>query len=164
MSGRSLPEILRQLSCLAEIRGSSDAAALRAAVGLVDALPLHGQAAMIQDLHAGKPAPVQLAPAAEKVLHDLAAQGAEAVLASARLRIPTLIRGLLEASTLTHDQAVKLARDVGVVTLPDLRAALADGRVERLLPDRAEPLAAAASTSPDPCRSSGGIQARPACE
>jgi DNA polymerase (family 10) len=145
VSGPSLPEILRQLSCLAEIRGSSDAAALRIAVGLVDSLPIEGQATFTQNLRAGKPAPVQLAPAAEKVLRDVASQGAEAVLASGRLHIPTLIRGLLEASTLTHDQAVKLARDVGVVTLPDLRAALADGRVERLLPDRAEPLAAAAS-------------------
>ena len=143
MSGPTLPEILRQLSCLAEVRGSTDAASLRSALATIDGLPLVQRTSVLARLQEGRNSDVPFGASVERLLHEIAALGAEPVLAQARLRIPSLFRWLLDLKALSHDEASHLARDLGIVTLTDLRAALDDGRLRRLPVGTAERLAAA---------------------
>jgi DNA polymerase (family 10) len=146
VSGPTLPDILRQLSCLAEIRGSHDAADLRAAVGVIDGLSRPRTSALLDTLQAGGPSQLPIAPAVERMLQDVALVGAEAVLAAARLRVPSLFRWLLDLGAVTHDQAVHLTRDFGIATLAELRAAVDDRRLVRLPVGESDRLAAAAQT------------------
>jgi DNA polymerase (family X) len=146
VSGPILPEVLRQLSCLAEVRGSLEAADLRAAVSIIDALPRQRAAALLQTLQSSGSSELPVVPAVERTMRDIAALGAESVLAAARLRVPSLFRWLLDLGAITHDQALHLARDFGIVTLADLHAALDEGRLSRFPVGTSERLARAAES------------------
>lgn len=142
MSVVSLPEAVRQLSCLAEIRGAAEAADLKIALGFLDSLPPSELLPLLQQLQIGH-ASVELPPPAVRAMADIAAVGADTALAAARRRIPALIRRLLEVRALTHDEASRVVRDFGILTLTDLRTALDDGRLVTLTAVTAERLSAA---------------------
>lgn len=146
MSGPTLPDVLRQLSCLAEVRGSLEAADLRAAVAVIDALPRQRGAALLQTLQWGGASELPVTALADRVITEIATLGAEPVLAAARLRIPSLFRQLLDSGAVTHDQASHLACDFGIVTIADLQAAIDERRLERLPLATLERLARAAET------------------
>jgi len=109
-----------------------EGADLRSAVTVIDALPRERGAALLQILRAGGRSALPVTPFADRVIMEIAMLGAEAVLAAARLRIPSLFRRLLDAGAVTHDQASHLARDFGITTLADLQAALDERRLDRL--------------------------------
>jgi DNA polymerase (family 10) len=134
VSGPTLPDVLRQLSCLADIRGSLEAADLRAAVTAIDALPRGRVDALLHDLQSGGKTDLPFGSPIDRIVRDIATLGSEPVLAAARLRIPSLFRWLLDLGAVTHDQASHLACDLGLATLPDLQAALDDRRFDRRLP------------------------------
>lgn len=133
MSAPSLPDAFRHLTCLAEIRGDGDAQTLRAALSDLDRLPPDAfrdlvdlaRAPGVRDLP-GLPRPV-----ADRLRHWVSA-GADAAAAAARARIPVLHQHLLERRAVTHEQAVMLARELGVVTLTDLLVLMGDERRSRL--------------------------------
>lgn len=142
-----MPEVLRRLSCLAEVRGTSDAPALRSAVALLDALPHGSLDTLLRRFRSGDAtAFAELPPPAGRALADAASLEPEAALGAARSRIPFLLRRLLELDAVTHDQASHLVSDLGILTVPDLQGALEDGRVKGLPVGTAERLAAAAPT------------------
>jgi DNA polymerase (family 10) len=96
-------------------------------------------------LHAGHSLEsIELPPAALWRLRELVSGGGDDALRASRAGLPALVRGLLERNSIDPPQAVTLARDGRVVTFSDLRDALADGRVDRLLKPAARQLREAA--------------------
>ncbi|HJR60271.1 MAG TPA: PHP domain-containing protein [Vicinamibacterales bacterium] len=146
MSVSTLPDVIRQLACLAEVRGVNDAVELRLAVPVLDRLRPADLADLVQRARGDQlPEFPGLSPAAVRRLTAVAAGGEDAALAAARARIPTLLRRLLETGTITHEQAAMLARELGVATLPDLQSAIDDGRILRAFGSTAERLMQAAA-------------------
>jgi DNA polymerase (family 10) len=146
VSASNLVDHLSCLACLAEIRGTADAADLRTAVSrLIGLTPGEAERLEQRIRHAESPQIPDLPAAAVWRLRELASGSGEAALRARRAGIPTLLRWLLELTAVTHEQAAALARDLGVVTLSDLLTALADGRVHRLM----EPAAARLKASAD---------------
>jgi DNA polymerase (family 10) len=73
-------------------------------------------------------------PVSAEAMHDSLAQlGADAVRRASLGRVPWLIRRLRELSVLSPKQAAALVRQLGVLTLADLTAALDEGRVRSVL-------------------------------
>ena len=130
-------EHLSYLACLAEIRGANDAADLRFAVSRLNGLPRHEAARLQQHIRRPESPDIpdipDLPASAIWRMRELASGGGEAALRASRAGIPALLRWLLELGAATPEQAAALARDLGVVTLPELQAALDDGRVHRLM-------------------------------
>lgn len=134
MRAPTLADQLRQLAYIAEIRGAADAADLRNAVSILERrspeeiarLGGHLDAAPAHDTSAFPPAAVWR-------IRELLSGRADGALRASRAGLPLLLRRLLELRNVDEDEAVILARDLRVVTLSDLRDALADGRVDRLL-------------------------------
>ena len=134
MRAPTLADQLRQLACIAEIRGAADAADLRTAVAILDRRSPEEIAELaIQLQSAASDHVMDLPPAAAWRLREFAAGRADITLRAGRAGLPLLLRRLLELKKIDDGEAVTLARDLRVVTLPDLRDALADGRVERQL-------------------------------
>ena len=132
MSTPTLPDVLRQLACLAEVRGAADAADLRAAVSFVDALPPRDRARLEQRARIDRTSEFpQISPSVLWRIHEITTGGADAALRVARMGVPSLLRRLIELGAVTHDQAAALPREAGVATLGDLQTALAEGRLRR---------------------------------
>ena len=145
MSRPTLAEAIRQLSCLAEVRGAHEAADLHAAFRILDPLSPSALATLVAGIDSGlATASTQIPAAAAQAIRDVQALGADTVLARARLQLPSLHRWLLDLGAITHDQAAHLARDFGIVILGDLQAALDEGRLAKLPVGTAERLATAA--------------------
>src|SRR5687768_12737542 len=141
MSAPNLVEHLSYLACLAEIRGATDAGDLRSAVSRLNGLSPSEAARLEQRIRQPESPDIPDFPdfpdfpaAATWRMRELASGGGDAALRAGRARIPAILRWLLELGAATPAQAAGLARDLGVVTLPDLEAALEDGRVHRLMP------------------------------
>ncbi len=127
----SLPAALDALSDLLEIRGAdADAAASRSAAAAIRTLAPDQAAAVVSGAGRGPLGALpHLDPDAQARLRELLAGGAEAALVAARSGVPLLVRQLLEQAALSTSEAMQLVRRVGVATLPDLEAALDDGRI-----------------------------------
>jgi DNA polymerase (family 10) len=134
---RSAPVIsstLETLADLAEIRGQgAEASDLRAAAAAIEKLGPAGAAALERRARRDR---LNDEPGISAGLHwrlrELAAGGADAAIRAAQARIPLLLRHLLELGAVTSHEALLLVRQLGIVTLPDLRSALDDGRVEQI--------------------------------
>jgi DNA polymerase (family X) len=140
----TLADQLRQLACIAEIRGGADADDLRDAVLALERRSPEEIALLarhLQDSSAGDIA--DFPPAALWRLRELVAGRSDSALRASRAGLPLLLRRLLELKCIDDGEAVTLARDLRVVTLSDLRDALADGRVDRMLKPTAGRLRAA---------------------
>src|SRR5687767_6292677 len=125
-----MPELLRHLANLADIRGAAEAPDLRAAVPILNRLDPTAIADLLRRIRNHPSDQLYgLAPSVITRLREVATAGEPAVLDAALARIPVLLRRLLHLRVLTHDQAVMLIRDLGVATLPDLEAALAAGKI-----------------------------------
>jgi DNA polymerase (family 10) len=134
VSAPNLVEHLSYLACLAEIRGANDAADLRSAVSRLNGLTPGEAARLEQRIRQPESPDIPDYPAAAIWrMRELASGGGEAALRAGRAGIPALLRWLLELGAATPEQTAALARDLGVVTFPDLQAALEDGRLHRLL-------------------------------
>lgn len=145
MSAIPLADAVRQMSWLAKVRGTTEAADLDLALGVLDSLPEPGTTLLLQRLRNGDPAALpDLPPAAAAVMCDIVAVGPETALAVARNRLPSLVRRLLELAALTHEQSARLVREFGVITVSDLQTALEGGRLGSLGVAAAERLQAAA--------------------
>jgi len=132
VSSPTLPDLLRQLSLLAEIRGTPDANDLRTAVAVLDSLSPRELGRIEQLARADRPLAVRGLPAAAVWrIREVSAGGVDAAFAAARIGIPRLLRRLLELGAVTYDQAAALVREAGVVTLGDLEFALDENRLAR---------------------------------
>lgn len=134
MRSPTLSEQLRQLACLAEIRGGADATDLRTTISILDRLAPAERVrleARLRDSDSGDA--LDIPPAVTWRLRELAAGRGDVAVRASRAGLPTLLRRLLERRSIDEKEAVALARELGVVTLSDLRDALEDGRVDRLL-------------------------------
>jgi DNA polymerase (family 10) len=129
-----LSRTLRILADLAEIRGdSTEAADLRraaAAIGVMEP----GAAADFQRRarHPHFVSGLGLSPAVDWQLREIALGDAGGAVSSAQARLPWMLRRLLELPALSSDQAATLVRQLGIVTVADLQAALDDGRVRQI--------------------------------
>ena len=132
MSLPSLPDTLRQLTCLAEIRGDAESHALRAATAQLDRLTPDDLRDLVDRARTTGASIPELSLAATERLRQIVLHGAEVALAAARARVPSLHRRLLERGVITHDHAVTLARSLSAATWADLEALLSDGRLARL--------------------------------
>lgn len=145
MSVLSLPDAVRHLACLAEVRGAAEAADLKAASRLLETLPDSRLTLLLQQFQNGQAHGLgELPQAAVRAIEDIATVGPDMALAVARGRVPSLIRRLLDLQALTHDQACRLVRDFGVLTVRELRTALQEARLTSLAPPAIERLTAAA--------------------
>ncbi|MBA3638004.1 MAG: PHP domain-containing protein [Acidobacteriota bacterium] len=141
----TLADQLRQLACIAEIRGGADAGDLRQAVSALDRRSPEEMARLAGHLHAAPSDDItEFPPAALWRLREFVSGRADGALRASRAGLPLLLRRLLELKNIDEVEAVTLARDLRVVTLSDLRDAIADGRVNRLLKPAAGRLRAGA--------------------
>jgi DNA polymerase (family X) len=127
-----LAPTLAQLADLGEIRGALPTASdLRRAAAVIAALPPEESARL--ELHARRQRIVTtgITPAIHRRLHEIALRGADGALSAALAGVPWLIRRLVELNTLSTSEALVLVRQNGVLTLPDLDAALAAGRLDQ---------------------------------
>lgn len=138
----NLGDQLLQLACIAEIRGAADAADLRHAVSILDRYGPKDFARLTGRLQTDQAS--EFPPAAVSRLRELVSGRADSALSAGRAGLPTLLARLLELETINEHEAILLARDLRVVTLSDLREALNDGRVDRLLKAAVAGLRAAA--------------------
>lgn len=145
MNGPTLADAVRQLAYLHDIRGD-EGGELRAAVDTLERLSPSEAADLLQSTADGQLASVHgFSPHVQRALRDVALVGPDAATAAVRARLPWLLRRLLDMAVLTHDQASTLVRDLGIVTVDDLDAAISDGRLSHLSEPLAERLRAAAS-------------------
>lgn len=145
VSTPTLPDVLRQLACLAEVRGAADAADLRAAVTLLDTLPPRERARIEQRARIERTSEFpNIPPSVLWRINEITSGGPESALRAARMGVPMLLRRLIELGAATHDQAAALPRDAGIATLADLLAALDEGRLRRFPASVSERLAHAA--------------------
>jgi DNA polymerase (family 10) len=143
VSGLTLADAVRQLAYLHDIRGE-DGSELRAAVDALERLSPTEAATLLQAARHGQPPDVHVvSPQVQRTIRDVALIGAEAAAGGLRARIPWLLRRLLDSALVTHDQASTLVRDLGIVTVDDLDAAIADGRLLRFSDQLADRLVAA---------------------
>ena len=144
MSVLTLPDTIRQLAYLSEIRGDAEAAELRAAVQTLDRF---SPAELDNLLQAARTGPFSalhsFSPSTVRAIREIALAGDEAASATMRIRIPWLLRRLLDLGTATHAEASTLVRDFGLLTISDLTTAIDDGRIAQL----PEPLAQRLSAS-----------------
>lgn len=128
-----LSSTLDVLADLAEIRGAAaEAMDLRSAAAAVGDLGPAAAAALEQRAQRNR---LKDEPGIGTRLHwtvrEVTLGGAEPVLAAARRSIPGLLRRLLELTVVNSREAASLVRELGLLTLSDLHAALDDGRVSR---------------------------------
>lgn len=130
----TLPRTLAELGDLAEIGGALETAAgLRRAAAAIAALGGAGAAALEAQAARGRVDHPGISPDLHATLRDLASGGDKAALRAAQLRIPRLLRRLLEFSVLSTAEAVVLVRQLGILTVADLGTALDEGRVKAVL-------------------------------
>jgi hypothetical protein len=116
----TLADQLRQLSCIAEIRGVVDAADLRTAIPILDRLSPAETTRLETLLRDTQPDQLSDFPAAAVWrMREIASGRADAALRASRAGLPTFISRLLELETINEDQALALARELRVVTLAD---------------------------------------------
>ena len=133
MSTSALPDDLRHLILLSEIRGL-DTQHLQAALAIVARLSRSGRPRFEQQARLGVVTSYGIPASCADQIQALASGRAHAVLGSARAAVPFLVRRLLEVGAVTTEHALLLVRDLGVVTVTDLETALDDGRLARLPP------------------------------
>lgn len=141
MTSSALAAALRQLADYAEIRGDAgDSSAWRrlaadvehageAGLSRLKALAADDRLSEIPALH----------PTHHWSLRELLFGDPDSVLEKPRQALPWLIRVLLELRAVDSAGAARLARH-GIVTLPDLEAALDDGRIASHMADAADSL------------------------
>ncbi len=130
----ALPGTLRELADLAELRGASpDVSDLRRAAAAIEALS-PALAARLEERARGDQLASEpgISPTVYARLRELSLGGSENALSAARAGLPLLPRKLLERRVLTTSQAVLLVRQLGILTLTDLFAALDEGRVSQI--------------------------------
>jgi DNA polymerase (family X) len=126
---------LAQLADLAEIRGAlTTASDLRRAAATISAqdpaeATRFAQRARRQRL-GDEPG---ISPTLHWRLHEIADGGADAAVRAGLAGIPWLLRRLVELQALATTEVLPLVRQHGVLTLPDLEAALAAGRLGQTL-------------------------------
>ena len=136
---------VRHLAYLNEIRGD-DGGELRSAVDALDRLTPVEAAGLLQVAREGHFSGVQtFSPSVQRAIRDIALVGPDAATAAQRARVPWLPRWLLDSGVTTYDQASALVRELAIVTVDDLEAALADGRLLRFSEAFAERLHVAMS-------------------
>ena len=145
VSTPTLPDHLRQLVLLGEIRGG-DFYDLRDALAIVDRLPRSDLSLFEQQARLGLSTEYGIPASSAEQLQALASGRADAVLQSARATVPVLPRRLIELGAVTTEQALVLVRDLGVATIADLETALEDGRLSRLPSTATLRIEAAAAT------------------
>lgn len=136
------------------MRGAPDAADLRATISILERLSPAETKRLEERLRNVPPdqSDVQadqltdVPAAATWRLRELVSGRGDAAVRASRENLPMLFRRLLELQSVNENEAAILARDLGVVTLGDLRAAFEDGGVDRLLEPAAERLREAART------------------
>ena len=154
MSVLTLPDAIRQLAYLSEIRGDAEAAELRAAVQTLDRF---SPAELDNLLQAARTGPFSalhsFSPSTVRAIREIALAGDEAASATMRIRIPWLLRRLLDLGTATHAEASTLVRDFGLLTISDLTTAIDDGRIAQLPDPLAQRLSASSHLLTDEWRS-----------
>jgi DNA polymerase (family X) len=140
------PALLRQLGDFAEIRGASlDATAWRRFAADLEHLGPPGIARFADLAKRNRLAEFNIPPSLHSTLRDLVFEGPEITITARWAAMPWLLRRLIEFGTVNSAGAAALARG-GIVTLPDLDAALEDGRVVRDLSPLEEGLRLAVAT------------------
>jgi DNA polymerase (family X) len=141
VTGHGLSAPLRHLADLAEIRGDSiEVTAWRRLAGDLDELgprELERLRALVDADQLG--ALAHLPPGLHATFRDLMIDGPDAAITTATSTVPVLLSRLLDFGTVDTVLAAALAR-AGIVTLPDLEAALLDGRISQQFPDIADRL------------------------
>lgn len=133
MSAPAVPDVLRQLACLAEIRGSIEVPDLRQAVRSLETLPPGEIDDLTERFRRNLAGDLPSIPATViPRLRDICCGHGEAAVRAARNGIPWLVRRLLDTGALTLDEAVVLSCDLSIVTLTDLDVAIADDRLGKL--------------------------------
>ncbi|HXW05263.1 MAG TPA: PHP domain-containing protein [Vicinamibacterales bacterium] len=130
-----LPDLLRQLADLSDVRGASlEAHDLRRAAAAVDSLGPDGTARLTRLARRGRLHlhDAIVPPDTEWRIREILAEGAQEVLRRARTSLPALFRHLLDAAAIDAAEARALAR-LDVLTLSDLELALHDGRARSAL-------------------------------
>src|SRR4051794_10730529 len=128
-----LPSTLERLADFADIRGESvEATELRSAAAAITALGPTGAAALERRAKANRLGHEQgISPDLHGRLSEVVIRGEEVSIDAGRAGLPILLRRLLELHAITSHEAVSLVRQLGIVTLPDLDAALGDGRLRQ---------------------------------
>jgi hypothetical protein len=124
-------DTLRQLADLADIRGESDLAGdYRAAASALESRGPGASSRIWQLALRDRLEQESTLDAAVRLrLRDLAHLGAPAAIRTSTTRLPTLVRTLLQRSTITSAEALLLVREFGIVTFDDLTRALATERL-----------------------------------
>jgi DNA polymerase (family X) len=130
-----LASALAALADLAEIRGALPTASdLRRAAASLSALSPSDAARLAQRARRQRLGDEPgISPAIHWRLHEIAGGAEDAALRAALAGIPWLLRRLVELHALTTADALALVRQHGVLTLPDLQATLAAGRLDQTL-------------------------------
>jgi DNA polymerase (family 10) len=144
VNGLTLADAVRQLAYLHDIRGD-DGGELRAAVDALDRLSPAEAASLLDAAREDGAGVRDLSPHVQRTIRDVALLGPDGATATLRARLPRVIRRLLEAAVVTHDQAAALVRDPGILTFDDLDAAITDGRLLQFDESLGERLRTAAS-------------------
>ncbi|MDQ3212244.1 MAG: PHP domain-containing protein [Acidobacteriota bacterium] len=128
-----LSSTLDALADLAEIRGAAvEAVDLRSAAAAIGNLGPAAAAALERRTQRNNLSDEPgISTRLHRTLREVTLGGAEAALAAARCGIPMLLRRLLELGVVNSHEAAFLVRELGIVTLSDLQAALDDDRLTR---------------------------------
>lgn len=146
MDGATLADAVRHLADLYDIRGE-DGGELRTAVDALQRLSAPDTARLLQAARDDRFEGVHgFSTRVRRTIRDIALVGSEGATSALRARLPWLLRHLLDTSIVTCDQAAVMVRDLGILTLDDLDAAIADGRILKLAPPVADRLRDAAAT------------------
>ena len=137
-SSTELGRALRILADFAELRGDSEQAGdLRRAAAAIEGMPDPAVVELEHRVRRNRPDDESaFNPAVQSRLREIVLGGGARAITAAQTGLPTLIRSLLALSAVASDEAVTLGRH-GILTLPDLQAALDDERLGRTVGDAA---------------------------
>jgi DNA polymerase (family 10) len=122
---------LRTLADLADVRGAGDEGAeLRRAADAIDKVSSAAATRTLQRARQnGLTNEPDIAPGLTTLVRILALEGPDATIRSVLDALPSLYARLLARGLVAPDEAANLVGRLGILTLPDLQAALADGHV-----------------------------------
>jgi DNA polymerase (family X) len=133
VSASTLIRSLRTLANLADVRGAAlESADLRRAAEIFEALPPADSDQLLQAAHDdGQHAHAGLAPSIAPLLRDPALP-ARLSSGATYADLPELYAALLTHKVIGTEEASRLVRQLGVLTLPDLQAALETDRIRHM--------------------------------